>query len=232
MQVAAIVQARMGSRRFPGKTLHLVAGKPLLEYVLERLQQVKGLTEIIVATSTDARDEPIADHCVNHGLTCHRGPLDDVAGRFAQVIDKFELKAFARVSADSPMLDQHLLERGLEIFSRGEYEIVTNVLKRTFPPGQAVEILDARVFRETYCRMRDARDREHVTKFFYGNPADFRIHNFESVEKYGDVTFVVDTPQDMERFAHIVAKMKKNHWEYGLDELVRLGKSGTRGSEP
>ncbi|MCP5102183.1 MAG: acylneuraminate cytidylyltransferase, partial [bacterium] len=164
-KIAAIIQARMTSQRFPGKVLYQVQEKPLLQYILESLAHCPHLHMVIVATSTGASDNPIAEFCIANGIECARGPLEDVAGRFKETLEKYDLNAFIRISGDSPLISPALINEGMRIFNTHRYEIVTNIQNRTFPKGQSLEILAADSFQRAYPVMESARDREHVTPY-------------------------------------------------------------------
>lgn len=222
MRIGAIVQARMGSQRFPGKVLHRVADKPMMQYVLERLRQCNVLDCVIVATSSEVEDAPIARFCEEQNVTCHRGRLVDVAGRFKDVLDAYPLDGFVRTCADSPLIDPCLIEECVTMFMEDRYDLVTNVLERTFPSGQSVEVLRADTFRSAYSLMRDPEDFEHVTRFFYKNPTRFRISNLRCPSRCNGIHLSVDTAGQMQIFAAMVAKMDRPHWEYGLEEIVRI----------
>ena len=221
-QVTAIIQARMSSSRFPGKVLYDVAGKPMLQYLLERLAHCHCLDGLVVATSIDDSDTPIADYCDEQGVDCYRGPLLDAAGRFIEVVDAYQINYFVRVCGDRPLLDQRLVDQGIRIFLKGDFDLVTNVLPPTYPSGQTVEIIRSSAMRQAYSRMQEVEDFEHVTEFFYKNQRDFKIFNFASEEYYGGIHLSVDTVQDMNVFAAIVARMDKPHWQYGLQEILRF----------
>jgi len=211
----------MGSRRLPGKVLREVAGKPILQYLLERLGRCRYLNAVMVCTSSETVDTPIADFCRKQGVACHRGSLSDVAGRFKDALGQYPFDGFVRVSGDSPLLDQHLVDRGLQIFRKGGFEVVTNNLVRTYPSGQTVEILQTDTFLQGYQRMSEEADFEHVTRFFYRNCRDYRVFNFTSDQDYSRLHFSIDTPEDIDTFARIVAGMEKPHWEYGFAEIVQ-----------
>jgi len=222
MKIGAIVQARMNSQRFPGKVLHNIAGRPMLEYLLERITRCQTLDAIVVATSQEPSDGPIADFCKKSGVVCYRGPLFDVAGRFKEVLDKYQFDGFVRVNGDSPLLDQRLVDKGVKIFRKGGFEIVTNVLKRTYPAGQSIEILNALTFIKGYKLMQDPQDFEHVTKFFYRNSQNFKIFNFVSRNDYSKIQLSVDTPEDLKAISLIITRMNNPHWQYGIEEILKL----------
>lgn len=219
--VPAIVQARMSSSRAPGKMLRVVEGRPLLQYVIDRLRHCPAIQDIVVATSRDASDDPIAAFCSAAALPCHRGPLEDVAGRFLAVIADRRDPLFARVCGDRPLLDTTLLERAVALIDP-DVDLVTNTHPRTFPTGQAVEIVRTAAFAAAYPRMDEPEDREHVTRFFYRHAGEFRIRNFSSDLAAADVHLAVDTEEDVRRFETIVRRMTRPHWTYGLSEIVRF----------
>lgn len=216
------MQARMGSERLPGKTLHPVNGKPLLQYLLDRLSRCRGLDAVVVATSGDKTDHAIETFCQKQGVPCYRGPLKNVALRFREVLDHYAFDAFVRVNGDSPLLDQALVERALKVFGQDRFDLVTNVLVRTYPKGQSVEVLRGDIFRKTVDLMKEEEDLEHVTKYFYKHKDQFKIHNFEAPEDYRGVQLSVDTPQDMETFNQMVAAMTRPPWDYPLEELLEI----------
>jgi spore coat polysaccharide biosynthesis protein SpsF len=227
MRIGIIIQARMGSQRFPGKVLHRVAGKPMLEYLLERLARCQTVTECVVATSDNDQDLPLVRFCESRRIPWRRGPLENVAERFRQVMEDCRFDAFVRVNGDSPLLDQAIVDRAVTRFREGDAEIVTNVLQRTFPKGQSVEVVNSETYRRGLADVREEADREHVTRFFYRERDRFRIVNIRSARDDGGVQLSVDTPEDMDRFAAIVGRMGRPHWEYGLDEILQFYRRGT-----
>jgi spore coat polysaccharide biosynthesis protein SpsF len=214
----------MSSARLPGKSLLPLAGKPALRYVLDRLERAHGLDLVVVATSEDATDDVIADFCRTSGIDCHRGPLEDVARRFADVIDRYGLDAFVRVSGDSPLLDQALVTRAVAMFT-GEptVDMVTNIAApRTFPHGESVEVVRADAFRSALAEMAEPDDREHVTPYLYRQDDRFVIRCFSAPEDFSDVRLALDTDEDADRIRGLLDRQERPHWEYGYEELVRL----------
>lgn len=229
MKIGAIIQARMGSTRLPGKTLHRVLGKPLLAYLVERLEHSAGLDAIIVATSEIVEDNGIADFCANLDLPVVRGPLDNVAERFMRVLEAYPLDAFVRISADSPLLDQRLIDKGVALFRERKPDLVTNVHPRTYPKGQSVEVVQGSTFRGAYQEMGEADELEHVTTFFYRHAGSFNILNFESGKDVGQVQLSVDTQEDLDSFSEILVRMERPHWEYSWEEIVTVYDSLSKG---
>jgi len=222
MKIGVIIQARMSSQRFPGKVLCEVDGKAILQYLLERLRRCRYLDHIVVATSGDETDAPVEEFCKGYGVQCYRGPLLNVAARFKEILDRYTFDAFVRVNGDSPLLDTRLIEKGMDIFLNGDYDIVTNTLRRTYPIGQSVEIVHAEIFRTAYELMQGEEELEHVTKYFYKNKEKYRIFNFESEYNYSRTRLSIDERDDLKTFIKIISKMNKPHWEYKLEDILNI----------
>jgi len=212
----------MGSQRLPNKVLQAIEGRKVLDYVLDRLSHCKGLGGVVVATSTEKEDDAIANFCNGRQIECCRGSLNDVASRFKEVSERYHLDSFVRVSADSPLLDQHIIDEAVQVFSSGDYDIVTNILKRTYPRGQSVEVFKASAFKSGYVLMREAEEFEHVTPYFYKNQDRFKIFNLTLERDYSNVRLSLDTASDLEVITSIVRRMNKPHWEYGLKDILEM----------
>lgn len=212
----------MSSERLPGKVLRPLAGKPALDYVLERISRAQEPDLFLIATSADPSDDPIDAHCRATGVPVHRGSLEDVAGRFAEALDEFGLAAFARVTADSPLLDQRVLDRAVARFREGDFDVVTNVFPSTFPSGESVEVVSRDAFAAALPAMSDPGEREHVTLHFYRHPERFRIENLTAERDDGELDLSLDTVADAAMIEGMLARMEKPHWEYTSDELVEL----------
>jgi len=202
--------------------MRLALGKPLLGYLLDRLAHVTFDVRTIVATSSNADDDPVAEFCGTVGVPCIRGPLNDVASRFAKVLDETGADAFVRISGDSPLLDTALVARALSMYADTAADLVTNVKRRTYPKGMSVELVDAKAFRRARAMMTSSEDIEHVTPLFYRTPEDWQIVEFQSGRALGDINLSVDTEDDFRAFETLVAKMDAPQWSYGLDAILAL----------
>lgn len=221
-EIGLFVQARLTSQRLPGKVLIEVAGRPLLAYLLERLARCRRVSRIVVLTSRDPADDPLAAFCRRQGAECFRGDLHNVAGRFADALDYYGFGAFVRISGDSPLLDQALVDRAIDEFQTGNHDLVTNVFPRSYPTGQSVEVVSAEAFRRALAAMSEPIHLEHVTPYLYENHHGFRIFNISVTPELREVRLSVDTKADLDVFSRILGRMNKPHWQYGLSEIVEL----------
>lgn len=220
MRSAVIIQARMSSTRLPGKVLKFVNGMPLLEYLLMAISQSKVINHVIVATSKHPSDDMVVSFCEKKKIDFIRGDLNNVASRFKEVIEHFNLDFFVRISADSPLFDFRILDHAVQIFKKGKFDLVTNVLKRTFPKGQSVEVMSASIFLSNFDRLVDPIDCEHVTPFFYKNKSEFLIHNFEALGDFSHVRLCVDTKDDLEKISGFISKLQHPHWKYRWEDII------------
>jgi spore coat polysaccharide biosynthesis protein SpsF (cytidylyltransferase family) len=200
----AITQARMSSKRLPGKVLRSVAGMPVLGWVHRRLSLATQVSRVVVATSDHASDDPVEEYCRKQGIAFYRGPLDDVAQRFQDCIDVEGAPAFIRVTGDSPLIDPVVIDNVVALFKSSGCELATNVQVRSFPKGQSVEVMQSGSFNRGRARFRDAADREHVTRYFYEHANEMNIRNLSSDEAMGDLQLSIDTAEDLEAIDYIL----------------------------
>ena len=196
----------MSSQRFPGKVLAPFSGRPLIDWVVDAVQEaVQASVPVIVLTSTDVSDDPLAAYQVSRARPFCRGPLDDVLERFRLGVLQWPCDWVLRVNADSPLLSPEVVRRVLDPAQRGEgCDLVSTVYPRTFPKGQNAELIRATLFDAFPAGELTAHDREHVTAFFYRNPGRYRIRNIASSNAaLAAYDYAVDTLDDLRRLEHI-----------------------------
>ncbi|UGS38723.1 cytidylyltransferase domain-containing protein [Capillimicrobium parvum] len=221
--IEAVVQARMSSRRLPGKVLRPLHGRPALQYIFERLARCERIDGFALATSVQPEDDAIAGFCAAQGVACFRGPLEDVAQRYLLAADARGLDAFVRITGDSPLIDHALVDHGATLFAEGGADVVTNVFPRsTYPSGHSLEVVDVAAFRSAYARMTEPDELEHVTRYFYTHPDDWRIRNFTQPADEGRLDVSLDTEADAELIEAVLARMDRPHWDYSSAEVAAL----------
>jgi spore coat polysaccharide biosynthesis protein SpsF len=231
-RLGAIIQARTGSVRLPGKVVMPLEGRPALTWLLERLSHAVTLDAIIVATSVSPDDDAVAGLCGELGVSVHRGSEDEVATRLLEAAERFDLDAFVRVNGDSPLIDQALVDRGVRLFRQGGRDLVTNVFPRSYPRGQSVEVLSTASLRAALPRMTEPGDREHVTVALYREPAGLTVENFDAGADGvgpdgGPIRLVLDTPADAGTIERILHAMQRPHWQYSWREVLELASAQT-----
>ena len=198
-EIHVFIQARMSSRRFPGKVLAPFRGRPIIWHVIDRVAAALPDLPRVVVTSTDPSDDPLAAYLDRLDVACFRGPLDDVLARFRLAAQARGAAWLLRVCADSPLLDDRVLRAVSGAFDP-QLDLITTTSPRTFPKGHNAELIRAATLAGIDDRELDAEDREHVTRFLHRHPDRFRIRNVES----GDPTLAsqslaIDTLEDLHR---------------------------------
>jgi spore coat polysaccharide biosynthesis protein SpsF len=197
-----VVQARMGSSRLPGKVAQEIGGLPALVLQLRRLAPI-GLP-LVVATSTDPRDDAVVALADAGGADVVRGDEQDVLGRFAAVLDRRPMHV-VRMTGDCPLADQSIVAAVLDLHRASGAAYTTNVLPRSFPKGLDVEVMTAAALVEAIAEATDPAEREHVTPFLYRRPERFALANLLGDDDLGEERWTLDTADDLERLRQIAA---------------------------
>jgi spore coat polysaccharide biosynthesis protein SpsF len=201
-----------------------VQDRPVLDHIVKRLRGTAPGHPLVVATSSDPSDDPIADHCRNRGIDCFRGSLDDVAGRFLTCVEQRGWTFATRINGDNFFADATTLQEMIAIASSGEYDLVTNVPGRTFPYGMSIEIVHVPFYRTIVEQLKTAEDREHVTLWLYQNPQVGRRYVYENrvCPEARGLQLALDTRADFDRLCRILARMERDPASYSLSEIVKL----------
>jgi spore coat polysaccharide biosynthesis protein SpsF len=198
----AFIQARMSSRRFPGKVLAPFRGQPIVRHVICSVTTALPSVPLVVATSDDASDDPLVAYLSSISIPVFRGPLTDVFKRFRSCLDLFPCDWILRVSGDSPLLDPRILKALVARISQPVegVDVVTTIFPRTFPSGQNAELIRTEAFRAIDIGALTDHDREHVTPCFYRHPERFGIVNVSSGSpRLAALSFAIDSPEDLHR---------------------------------
>jgi spore coat polysaccharide biosynthesis protein SpsF len=209
----------MNSSRLPGKAMRDLRGRVVLGHVVDRVRQCRTIDGLWLATSLSPADDVIAKFARAECVDLFRGELDDVAARLRDAAMAANASALVRISGDSPLIDPAIVDQAVTLFRRERPSLVTNVLRRTFPKGQSVEVIELAALTQAHPQM-DVREREHVTPWFYANSDKVRIVSFESREKRGDMQLSVDTAADFARAEAILMRLGEPARTHGLDAIV------------
>jgi len=224
--ILIICQARFGSTRLPGKVLLKILDKPLLWYVIKRLELVKTPCNIIIATVDSDENKPIIEFAKNSNLNWFAGSEDDVLDRYYQTAKKYNGEVIVRITSDCPLTDPGIVDQGLEIFLNGDYDYVSNVEPPTYPDGFDVEVFSFEVLERTWKEAKELSIREHVTfyirKSFSNKEGKFKCFNFENKQDYNKYRLTVDTKEDFELIS-IIIKEFQDRWEtFTMDDVIKF----------
>ncbi len=197
MRTIAIIQARMGSTRLPGKVLKPLAGDTVLGHVVRRARQAKRLDGICIATTDSPADEPIVREAARLGTLCWRGSEQDVLDRYFGAAQASGAEVIVRITSDCPLFDGAVLDEMLGIFhSTPGLDYLSNVQVRRFPRGLDAEIFNFAGLARAHREAVKPYEREHVTPYFYQHPELFRLFSFEGKTDLSMHRWTLDTPED------------------------------------
>ncbi len=223
-KVGAVILVRYNSSRLPGKALMDIAGKPVLLYIIERLLKVFAIDQMIIATSSEDSDQPIANFALEKGIRCFRGSLDNVAERFYQAAKSQKWDYALRINGDNIFADIPLIEKVKKLSEQEASSFISNVKDRTFPKGMSVESVNLSYYESILPEINDsAYYKEHVTAYLYENEKpDFNfIYNTEIPNAAG-MQLALDTKEDFERTISLISRFKSNHTQYNMQEILTL----------
>jgi spore coat polysaccharide biosynthesis protein SpsF len=199
MNVVATVEARMSSTRLPAKTMMQVAGKPILELVIERLQSATLVNHVVVATTTNPRDDLIVSFCEENSIDVHRGSESDVLRRVFETAQKFSADIIVQAGADCPFYDPGLVDELIRIFKGGTYDYVANDMLLTYPEGVDAHVMSMKVLSEIQELATKPRDRDDVPRYIWNHPERYRIFNLEAPPdlRRPEIRLTLDYPEDL-----------------------------------
>lgn len=222
MTPLVILQARMSSKRFPGKVLQDLLGKPMIIRQISRIQSAKNIGKIVVATTRREDDDLLASTLLENEIDIYRGATDDVISRYVKVIRKFQANTVVRLTADCPLVMPELLDSMIEDFSYNNWDYLSNTIFPTYPDGLDIEIFSAKSLITLYSMKLTDPEKEHVTLGFHNRKKEFNLHNYESNLDYSNLRWTVDYPEDLEFIRNVYSKFQDRMNMFGFDEVLDL----------
>jgi spore coat polysaccharide biosynthesis protein SpsF len=188
----------MSSTRLPGKVLKALAGQPMILRQIERLQRARRLDRLVVATSTEASDDVLAEVLHAAGVEVFRGPLDDVLGRFVAALDAFPAEHVVRLTADCPLADPQAVDATIALHLKRGADYASNTPEAfAYPKGLDVEVITAQALRRAAAEAATPEEHEHVTWGVWTRPERYRLAWLKSARADdGEIRWTVDTPDD------------------------------------
>lgn len=224
MKTLAIVQARMGSTRLPGKVLQDIGGKTMLARVLERAERSRLIDGVCVATTTGPEDDAIEEECRGLRVPVFRGSSEDVLDRYHRAARKFDADPVVRITSDCPLLDPDVLDDVVGLFRKETPDYASNVATRSFPQGLDVEVFRSAALEAAWREATKPFERVHVTPFIYQHPDRFRLATLRADADYSGNRWTVDTTDDMAFVRAVYARMGGDGrfgWRAILELLAR-----------
>lgn len=223
--ILAIIQARMGSSRLPGKVLLDLAGRPVLQHVFERVSAACRIDRVMVATTDRPSDEPVRRFCENFGIDCFAGSEDDVLDRFYRAALSAGLKkddGVVRITADCPLTDPEVVSLVVSKFRNTGADYVSNVQPPTYPDGLDVEVFKFDALERAWTEASLCSEREHVTPFIRKHPELFKQENVENAQDFSAHRWTLDEPGDYELLKLVFQEMDLQNSRLGWQDVRDL----------
>jgi len=210
LNVVAIIQARIGSTRLPGKVLKKIQDKVVLDYVIDRLKTCKNVDEIVLAIPTNKNDDSLETYAKNKKINFIRGSEEDVLSRYYEAAKKFNAEVIVRITSDCPLIDPDIVDEIVKKHLENKADYSANIITRTFPHGLDAEVFNFDTLEDCYKHGNKKYHREHVTPYIMEHPEKFKLQNIEAPVKLKrpDIRITVDTKEDFELISKII-----NHFD-------------------
>jgi spore coat polysaccharide biosynthesis protein SpsF len=223
--IVAIIQARMGSSRLPGKVLKDIGGAAMLQRVVVRARRARSLGRVVVATTTDPGDDLLAAFCRRQGFPVFRGDPYDVLDRYYQAAKRFDSEIIVRLTADCPVIDPREIDRTVSAFLEAKVDFAANRLPppwhRTTPIGMDTEVVTFQALERAWREAEAQYTREHVMPYLYEEAGRFNILLVDHDPDLGELRLTVDTSEDLELVRKVYAHFG-NSDEFSMGEMVAL----------
>ncbi len=214
----------MASTRLPGKVLADIGGMPMLSLIARRLRLAQRIDGIVLATSISSADDALVAWAGSEGVAVYRGSEDDVLARVVGAQRMMKGEIVVEVCGDTPLIDPQLVDRAVETYLAGGYDVVTNTSRPSYPQGSEAQVFALSALEEVERNVVDAAVREHVSLHFYES-SRYRIAHLEAPEeqRLPGQRLQVDYPEDLELVRAIHARLSPVHGlSYGLAQIVGL----------
>lgn len=221
MKIVAIIQARMGSTRLPGKVLMDIGGMSMLARVVNRTRGASTINRVVVATTTSKLEDAIVAESGRLGVAVFRGSEEDVLGRYYHAAKTFCADAIVRITSDCPLIDPVLIDALVNEFETHQWDYASNVQPRWFPRGLDTEVFSFPVLERAQQEADEAYQRAHVTPYIYQHPELFRLGSVTADKDYSQHRWTVDTIQDLELARAIYARLN-NQVLFGWREALAV----------
>jgi spore coat polysaccharide biosynthesis protein SpsF len=214
LKVIAIIQARMGSTRLPGKVLADIHGHDMLFHVVRRTEAAETLARVVIATTTEPADDAIEAWCGEHEVSCFRGNEMDVLDRYYRAACQYNAEAVVRITSDCPMIDPQTVDKTVSAFLSEQPDYASNTCVRTYPRGLDTEVMTFAALQRTWTEARHPYQRTHVTPYIYENPGLFKILSVTGEADHSAYRWTVDTREDLEFVRAVYSRLRSETFSF------------------
>jgi len=223
MKTIAIIQARMGSKRLPGKVMMKIIGKPIIEHLIDRVSKSGYINDIVVATSNKTENQELINFLKLKGIKFFIGDEEDVLSRYYLTAKKYQAKNIVRITADCPLIDYSVIDSTIKAYFEDTVDYTSNIFPRSFPKGLDTEVFSFKSLEKAFKESNKKYDREHVTPYIRES-GKFKISNFSYKKDLSHVRLTVDWKEDFILIDKIFNIFKPNALFTWLDIISIMDK--------
>jgi spore coat polysaccharide biosynthesis protein SpsF len=220
MKIAAIIQARMGSTRLPGKVLLPLEGKPVLRHVIERVRASRYVTDTVIATTESDDNLPIVKLCEELGAQVYRGSENDVLDRYYRAAKLLNPGHVVRITSDCPIMDAEVIDSVVKLHLESGSDYTSNTMVETFPDGEDVEAFTFASLEKAHKEARLKSEREHVTPYIKKNKILFKLTNLVSDKDYSRKRWTIDNLEDYEFLKVVFKNLYRINPLFGMTDVI------------
>ena len=222
MNIVAIIQARLGSTRFPGKVFAPLVGKPLIWHIINRLKNSTKLTNTVLATTINPIDDELEKWAKNEEITMYRGSENNVLERFYFAAKENKADIIVRITADDPFKDPQIIDEVIEKILNEKLDFASNNNPPSFPEGLDTEVFTFSALEKAYVESKSDFEKEHVTQYFYRHPDLFKQSNLSYHRNIAHFRWTIDTKIDYDMACIVYEKLYKDNEIFYMQDILDL----------
>lgn len=225
--IVAIIQARIGATRLPGKVLMLIGKKPMLQRVIESVKRASLVDKVMVATSDRKQDNLVARLCKKLNIKCFRGSEEDVLERYYGAAKSSKARIVVRITSDCPFIEPLIIDEVIKIHLENKNDYTANDAGISYPRGTDVEVFNFKSLERAYLEAKKTEEREHVTPYFYKNQKIFKVEILKAkgILKRPEIRLCVDTKEDLAAMRAIFSALSTAKKEINIFNIIDLSNS-------
>ena len=224
--IGAIIQARMGASRLPGKVLKKISGEALIQHQIDRIKKSNNLEKIIVATTKHPIDDDIVNFCYDNNIDYFRGSEDDVLSRYYECAKYHGISTIVRLTADCPLIDPTVIDKVINLFFESEVDYSSNTVPpetSLWPDGSDVEVFSFKALKRAYEESTKKEEREHVTFYFWKEKSnDFKTAQLDNNEDWSKYRYTVDYIEDFKVLKLLRKEIVKRKLFGHTSEIIKI----------
>lgn len=221
-KILVIIQARMSATRLPGKVLMEIEGKPMLWHVVERLKYSRKIDGIVLAIPDTKKNNKLENFAIDNNIKYFRGSEENVLFRYYETAKEFKCDVIVRVTSDCPLIDFEVADKAVDMHLSSEADYTANILKRTYPRGLDVEVLNFKALEKSFKEANGKQHCEHVTLYIREHPEKFKRVSVENRKDFSHLRWTVDEKEDMEFIREIYKRLHKKGKIFLMAEIIKV----------